>query len=194
MRRRNPDIKFITEDIAFQNPHSTGWALSNGQVKILNVGYNHDQDIPWDVFENEALMSRAAAYKMMDEVGEDPAAFVTQYLHWIAIGSPFQARTAYPPSPKALEALAFYLASAAIWFARRGKDLLNADFNLYDLHTRDPDSGRRVIGDVIAHHAAPGVESAMYSVLETLPYPTGLAEPKIKRNSAMRLRLSSVAR
>jgi tRNA nucleotidyltransferase (CCA-adding enzyme) len=178
--RRNPPVKFITEDSAFNRPHSSAWVHHDGLVKVLEPGFTHEQDIDW------AKVASVMPQYTLDEVWQQPIKEMTPEGHWlmrkvgwIAIGNPFHSRAyvpSFPASQKALESFALYLASAVIWHARRRENLLDVEHELTDIKTAwfvTP----RTVGDYIHRYAAPGVESAMYSILETLPRPTRDARP-----------------
>jgi hypothetical protein len=169
--RRNPPVSFITNDEAFTRLHSTAWATEDGHLYLLKPGYTHAQDIPWGIFQECAYMGQGQAYEMADADGMEIQDFIMSFSHWIAVSNPFEARTEYPLNPEAMKALAFYLASAVIWYARRGMNHLDTTFLLWKAHTRDASTGRLVVGDIIHRYVAPEVEAAMYNVLMTLPAP-----------------------
>lgn len=178
--RRNPPVKFITEDSAFNRPHSSAWVHHDGLVKVLEPGFTHEQDIDW------AKVASVMPQYTLDEVWQQPIKEMTpegywlmRNVGWIAVGGPFHSRAyvpSFPASQKALEGFALYLASAVIWFARRRENLLDVEHELTDIKTAWFTTPRTV-GDYIHRYAAPGVESAMYSILETLPRPTREARP-----------------
>jgi hypothetical protein len=178
--RRNPSPRFIADDSAFNRPHSSAWVHHDGLVKVLEPGHSHEQDIDW------AKVASVMPQHTPDTVWQQPIKEMTpegywlmRNVGWIAIGSPFHSRAyvpSFPSSLKALEGFALYLASAAIWFARRRENLLDVEHELTDTKTAWSVSPRTV-GDYIHRYAAPGVESAMYDILHTLPPPTREARP-----------------
>ena len=176
--RRNPPVKFITEDSAFNRPHSSAWVHHDGFVKVLEPGFTHEQDIDWSKVQS--------AMPQYDPVWQQPIKEMTpegywlmRNVGWIAIGNPFHSRAyvpSFPSTPEALAGFALYLASAVIWHARRRENLLDVEHELTDIKTAWYVSPNPV-GTYIHRYAAPGVESAMYTILESLPRPTREARP-----------------
>lgn len=190
--RRNP-VQFLTDDELFYRPHSAAWAMSDGRLHVLRAGIEHDWSVDWEVWENEMYTPRADAEAAMEDLDMTTANYVMFTAHWIAVGNPFFGRTHHPVAEGAWQALAFFLASAAIWFARKGMNLLDADFHLFS--DRSGMSGKAdvilQVGDIISRHAAPGVEEAMYAQLSRYPHPKKLAryetgEERLKRTGSRR--------
>ena len=176
--RRNPPVKFITDDSAFNRPHSSAWVHHDGFVKVLEPGFTHEQDIDWAKVQS--------VMPQYDPVWQQPIKEMTpegywlmRNVGWIAIGNPFHSRAyvpSFPSTPEALAGFALYLASAVIWHARRRENLLDVEHELTDSKTAWYVSPNPV-GTYIHRYAAPGVESAMYTILESLPRPTREARP-----------------
>ena len=176
--RRNPPVKFITDDSAFNRPHSSAWVHHDGFVKVLEPGFTHEQDIDWAKVQS--------VMPQYDPVWQQPIKEMTpegywlmRNVGWIAIGNPFHSRAyvpSFPSTPEALAGFALYLASAVIWHARRRENLLDVEHELTDIKTAWYVSPNPV-GTYIHRYAAPGVESAMYTILESLPRPTREARP-----------------
>lgn len=167
-------MRFIDDVELFHRQHSAAWATDEGQLLVLPPNHGHAAiDVDWNIMARKLGLTADEAQEEADRRSVSLAQIFMERAHWIAITSPFMGATEHPVSYRTWEAVAFYLASAAIWFARQGMDLLNSNFNLYS--STDPVFGRpgvvMTVGDVIARYAAPSVESEMYEMLSKLPTP-----------------------
>jgi hypothetical protein len=170
--RRNPAVAFVTDPMAFLRTTSAAWAEGDGTLRLIPEGREHSTFVDWQKVEQMGGPTEDEAWAFGDEHSLSADAAVLDRLHWVAIGSILQGRTSQPADRRAMEALALFLASAVLHFARQRASLLEQDFILYD--TNHPfDRGAHInIGDLISRHAAQGVEEAMYDQLSRLPTPT----------------------
>ena len=174
-------MKFLNSDELFYRPHSAAWAQHDGVLHVLPEEHGeHDTNIDWNVLGSDFSMSQAASERAALQREVSVSVIVEERAHWIAVTSPFMGRTEHPVAPLAWQALAFYLASAAIWFARRGRNLLDEDFSLYS--STDPVFGRpgvvMPVGDLISRYAPRGLEDQMYEALNVMTTPRLRARPE----------------
>ena len=187
LRRRNP-VEFLQDEEYFLRPHSTAWALGDGSLRLVKEHWDHASEIDWDKFEAQTGISRAVVIAAVGDEPEDMARFVKAKSRWIAISTPFYSITVLPANTRAMEGLAFYLASAAIWFARKGQNLLDVDHSFLDVLYPEEGTMKIAVGEIISRSAAPGVERAMYNILEKMKTPKKPAHPETYEERRARLK------
>ena len=165
-------FRFLENGEVFLRPHSAGWAQSDGRFYPLQLGHQHNQDVNWNALSEElyARVDPDVALDQAMDLGVDIHVWVMFAAGWIAVSSiHYSHHYGNTPNAGAMQALAFFLASAAVWHARRGEDILGYEHELVQTHVdHDPNRRRRVhipIADLIHRYAAPGVEEAMYTTL-----------------------------
>jgi hypothetical protein len=165
-------FRFLDDGELFMRPHSAGWAQSNAKFYVLKVGHRHNQDVDWAALSEDlyARVDAGAAWDKASDLDIDIHTWVMFAAGWIAVGSiHLSHHYGSTPDSGSMEALAYFLASAAVWHARRGVDILGYEHELVQVYVgHDPNRRRRVhvpIADLIHRYAAPGVEDALYSAI-----------------------------
>ena len=166
-------FQFINNGELFMRPHSAGWAQSDGRFYPLILGHQHTQDVDWKALSEKLYqyVDPDVAVEEAMQIGVDIDVWIMLSAKWIKVGSIHLSHYyGDVPNAGAMQALAFFLASAAVWYARRrGEDILGYEHELVQTHVgHDPSRRRRIhipIADLIHQYAAPGVEDAMYTAL-----------------------------